>query len=185
MKNILNKLWVAVKVVVGFAALWVGIVWAVAWYHVNYNSYNARAAKYEGMYNSMAKWAQHRAPLFYYVESGTVNANVTAFRVVLYSGLTKYAKNDSEVAMVLAHEISHYELGHVFESDRNQGQYVMNEAMADKLAVYFMEKAGYDVCKGRMFFKRLYDTYGDKPFFTHHPSNAYRYMALTMHRCGG
>lgn len=182
MKNILKTFWLGIKLVTVSIVITVLLITIDCWYKENYTSFIALEKRYTKMYERLKLFTQQSPPPFYYVQSDTVSAYVNTSSVVLYSGMAEFAENDHQVAMVLAHEIAHYELGHVL-SYRGQAIQIMREAMADKLSVYYMEKAGYDVCKGLLIWKKMIKKYGDKPYYSNHPSSSYRLEALRLGRC--
>ena len=62
-----------------------------------------------------------------------VNAYATdSSTIVIYKGIVQYARNDAEIAMVIAHEMSHHIADHIRESRNNQtmGALIGGVAMA-------------------------------------------------------
>ncbi len=70
-------------------------------------------------------------------------------RIVVYGGILALARNEAEVAMVLAHEKAHHILDHVAETNRNAG---IGAFVADLLvsvgAVWLAEEIGLPIPAG-------------------------------------
>lgn len=128
----------------------------------------------------------HNLPL-YFLPLNIVNAWTDGKKIVVTDGLLKFVKGDeNQIALILAHEMSHDLLHHLSNYDPTLSN-VEKEAQADKLGAFIMLRAGYDICKGRVFFLNLMN-YEDgdfaDPFFRDHPSDIYRYHDLDMPWCG-
>ena len=80
-----------------------------------------------------------------------VNADETEARIEVNTGFLKFAKNSSEVALTLGHELGHYVLHH-------HGSTIAHEYAADQIGAIFMEKAGYVKCLGAQEFKRFHSS---------------------------
>ncbi len=117
------------------------------------------------------------------IESPVVNAYATSTEIVVYTGLLKTLRNTDELALVLAHEISHKVLGHVeptLDFPINEVYYIQTkEAEADKYGAVLALRAGYNVCTGREFWKRFAHTLGEY-LDSDHPTSAYRYDQLNI-----
>ncbi len=113
-------------------------------------------------------------------DNPTVNAYNDGTRIVIFQGLINYTKSDDEIALVLGHEIAHGTLHHLKELNTNDVNKVAElEANADKMGAVYMMKAGYNVCKGREFFHRLLQSYGNA-LGQNHPDFSYRYDELNV-----
>ncbi len=113
------------------------------------------------------------------VDSPVMNAYANEKEVVLFTGLSDKTESDDEIAMVLAHEIAHITLGHVYIKDPLESlQISVLESQADKMGAIYMMKAGYDICSGRELMKR-WEKNGDY-LGGDHPSYSYRYMQLNI-----
>jgi len=106
------------------------------------------------------------APRLVVVHSPKVNAYADGNIIVMYTGMLKFLHNDSEVASVLGHELSHYLLHHPKST-------IPNEYAADKLGATIMSHSGYNKCVGFIWFLRLNDPGSDT-----HPPSVTRYHVL-------
>jgi membrane-associated protease RseP (regulator of RpoE activity) len=99
------------------------------------------------------------------------NANADGITVNVNVGLIDYARDDDELAAVMAHEFAHNVLRHrdrlnaarvsrgVLGVGRGVGSIRQTEIEADRLSVYLMERAGYDPEAAVRFWSR----YGPHP----------------------
>src|SRR5690606_17881280 len=118
------------------------------------------------------------------VDNPTVNAYNDGKKVVLFQGLIDSTESIDELALILAHEIAHGNLWHLrilqeWKSIETQEEVTIMEGNADKLGAVYMMKAGYDICKGREWFKHRLDESGDY-LGGNHPGYAYRYSQLNI-----
>ena len=68
--------------------------------------------------------------------------------VVIYTGLLKNIPNKEQLAFVIAHEIGH--------RDRHDTRSTYkSELAADKLGFKYIQKAGFNMCKGAEFLRNL------------------------------
>lgn len=114
-------------------------------------------------------------------ENGAINAYTDGVKVVLFRGMVDYAKNDDEIALVLAHELAHVMLRHVVfpEFQANELETSIAEANADKMGALYMIKAGFSVCTGREIWKRFSQDAGNYQG-RDHPTHSYRYDELNV-----
>lgn len=123
------------------------------------------------------------------VDSPVDNAYTDGKQVVMFTGFIKSHTMD-ELALVMGHEIAHYNLGHlnaqppVPENDDikamgTNGYSAVLEANADKMGAVYMMKAGYDICKGREIYKTWEKENGNYQAQTH-PDYPYRYAELNI-----
>ena len=97
------------------------------------------------------------ATRFQLVPGGRMNAQADGVYVQLTTALAQYARDDAELAAILAHEFAHNVLGHrvrlnqagvrrgVLANFGNNARRIREtEIEADRLSVYLMERAGYD-----------------------------------------
>lgn len=112
------------------------------------------------------------------VKSNIVNAGTDGKRIVMFTGLAERL-NRHQIAFVLAHELAHINLRHNAMLAHRILPLNELEAHADKMGAVYMMKAGYDICKGREFFKVLEKIQGNS-LNQNHPSNAYRYNELNI-----
>lgn len=149
----------------------------------------ARNLKVFNIYNQLQSTtgqSQDRLPL-YIVQSSEENAYVSEDYVVIYTGLLDNALNWDEVALVLGHEIAHYNLGHLNKqlpvnkhNKMGLNDYIaVLEANADKLGAFYALKAGFNVCLGREIFKRWREARGNA-IGQEHPDYSYRYEELNL-----
>lgn len=137
----------------------------------------------------------------------TVNAYSDGRRVLVTRGMLSFARNDTEVAYVLAKELAHNALGHPTRQQMNAtvGGIIDNmtrvnpdtgmlsgtagvkampqelDASADKLALYMLVRAGYNIDGAAAFWQRLADQYPASVlngYTAIHPATAYRIAAI-------
>lgn len=143
------------------------------------NNYNQKITKQEinEIYRKlMIGSGQAVYPQLIIVKSNVINAYTDGSTIVIFTGLIEKMNSKDEVAVVLGHELAHVLLNHV--GDDNVPT-VIKEAQADKYGAFLALRAGYDVCQGRVIFKKFLKLYGDDPN-SDHPSNAYRYDQLNV-----
>ncbi|NJC34095.1 hypothetical protein GGR88_001569 [Sphingomonas jejuensis] len=96
-----------------------------------------------------------------------LNAGANGHYVTVTTGLVAFAANDDELALILAHELSHNILRHRERLDAqgvargmlsafgsNPGRIRATEDEADRLALYLMARAGYDIGAAPAFWDR-------------------------------
>lgn len=101
------------------------------------------------------------------------NCDVGAYayngRVVVCYSTLRDARNSDEMARVIGHELGHIVLRHHRSS-------IINEYNADAMAMVYMRKARYNVCRGAILLKRR-----NFPESDDHPSDYSRYLRFN---CG-
>lgn len=123
--------------------------------------------------------SQDSVPL-YIVTSSQENAYTDGTKVVIYTALINNSRSWDEVALVLGHEIAHVNLGHLGKLNTSvTNEIAVLEGNADKMGAFYMIRAGYDVCKGRMIYKRWLNTSGNY-LGQNHPNYSYRYDELNV-----
>lgn len=118
-------------------------------------------------------------PPIYIVKSGEINAYATNDGIVIYTAMLEAVKNDDELALVIGHEMSHVTLGHLNMTIKTDDDQSVLESMADKMGAFYMMASGYDICKGREFWKRMRMDEGDY-MNRDHPDMSYRYDQLNV-----
>lgn len=113
------------------------------------------------------------------IESSSENAYNDGQRIVIYTGLIENTRSEDEIALVLAHEIAHGMLGHLTMLPKTNTEISILESNADKMGAVYMMKAGYNICKGRLIFKRWREINGNALGQTH-PDQSYRYEELNI-----
>lgn len=138
----------------------------------------------------------------------SVNAFADGSRVIVTSGLMRFAEADDELAFVIGHELAHNTMGHIEAKTGNMilggivgailtglsGVNVMDpmmqvgalafsqefEAEADYVGVYYAAKAGYDTQKAAHFWRRMAAVHPRAIGLegTTHPSSAKRFLAV-------
>lgn len=144
------------------------------------------------------------------IELGNVD-NVNAYsdgrRVLITRGMLNFARNDNEVAYVLARELAHNALGHPTRQQMNAtiggiidnmirvtpdtsmlsgtaGVKVMPQEMdaaADTLSLYMLARAGYSIDGAAAFWQRVADQYPASVlngYTAIHPATDYRLAAI-------
>ena len=103
-----------------------------------------------------------------------VDTHTEGARMVVYSGMLRFAESDDELAIVLAHELAHELLGQKLSVENAESE-------ADYLGLYLVARAGYDVAVATEFARRLAAEF---PFALEeraghiHPFSAARSIAL-------
>lgn len=106
-------------------------------------------------------------PRLVYDSDPSVNAGYGGSHIEVNAGLLRFVGGDSnQLALVLAHELAHYKLGHGRSTPSR-------EFSADNLGARYMQRAGYNKCAGARFLKRL-----NTPDASTHPSSYKRVKAL-------
>lgn len=119
-------------------------------------------------------------PKLIIIESSKNNAYSSKDNIIVTTRLIEYVKKDkNQLAFVLSHEIAHEYLGHLLKQNESMQEFRNDEAQADKMGAFLMLKSGFNVCKGREYFKNLNKDYGDI-LNKAHPDNAYRYDQLNI-----
>jgi len=77
-----------------------------------------------------------------------VDVRTEGARMIVYSGMLRFAESDDELAIVLAHELAHELLG-------QKSSVESAEAEADYLGLYLVALAGYDITVAPEFARRL------------------------------
>jgi len=113
------------------------------------------------------------------IDEDVVNAYAYAGGMVVFTGMAQVIHNDDELALVIGHELAHITLSHVYGVEGTAEDVIRHhEGLADKLGSWYTMKAGYDVCKGREFFKTL-QTLGT-PDGGSHPKHLWRHAQLDL-----
>ncbi len=99
------------------------------------------------------------------VENAYCNAETNTIRFT--TGILKSFRNVDELALVMGHELAHCALGHKGRSNPPE------EFIADKIGGIYMERAGFNKCKGAKHMKRRND-----PLSITHPRDSDRVHAL-------
>jgi len=109
----------------------------------------------KAIYNKVVR-ANHVvfAPKLVLNPSSQVNAHAKGLSIEINRGLLNYMRSDSEIALVLGHELAHVTLHHL-------GSNYKNEFAADKLGAHYMQHAGYNKCSGAKYFYRMNHGKGD------------------------
>lgn len=136
-----------------------------------------------------------------------VNAYADGRRVLVTRGLLSFARTDTELAYVLSKELAHNALGHARQQQMNAtvGGIIDNlirvtpdtstlggaggikampqemDAAADRLALYMLTRAGYNIDGAADFWQRLASQYPASVlngYTAIHPATAYRQTAI-------
>lgn len=174
------------KVVVIFA-LAVGLAWGGYIVYVKRFSEYARYERTRVIYKQIlvaSGQSQDKVPLVI-IKDESDNARNHGDYISINSGAIDNVDSWDEVAFTLGHEVAHGMLGHTTGRYKivDEATMAVAEANADKLAAFYIMRAGYDICKARVMFKRYHDNDGDE-LNQKHPDNSYRYSALNIN-CGG
>jgi beta-barrel assembly-enhancing protease len=142
-------------------------------------------------------------------ESEEINAFTAGGQIFVSIGIIQFAKNDDELAGILAHEIYHNELGHINKNLKKQqiskdilgdelgtlsflagSIFTMsfnqeNEVYCDLYGLDLAVKAGYDGCQIPLFWQRMKNQKSENEDFTKifntHPFSKDRITCLHQH----
>lgn len=142
------------------------------------------------------------------VDNGTVNAFADGSKVMITTGMMRFAETDEELSLVVSHEIAHNLMNHMDAKRTNAaGGMVLDilaaaagvntggafsqlaanvnsqgfEAEADYVGLYIMARAGLRLDKSANFWRRMAAEYPKSITSSHsasHPSTAERYVAI-------
>jgi len=95
-------------------------------------------------------------------QSAAINAYADGRNITVTAGMMNFAQNDSELALIVGHELAHNTMGHIRKSITN---YVLSlggtrytrpfESEADYVGLYYLARAGYSPEGVEDFWKRL------------------------------
>ncbi|SMF62326.1 M48 family metalloprotease [Allosphingosinicella indica] len=112
--------------------------------------------------------------------SKQLNAFASEGQVVIPVRFALFTASDDELAVAVAHEYAHIELGHHAADPKRDGEYrtirgkAVEEA-ADRLGLRMAHAAGYDISAAIGLWRRFYGAKGPVPaFLTRHPGLARR-----------
>ena len=142
----------------------------------------------------------------YIIESDEINAFTAGARIFITTGIYNFCKNDSELAAIIGHEISHNELGHIsMHLKRQKGTQVfgnfgglayvvgnilntpfgqIDEGHCDMFGMDLAKSAGYLPCKTIDLWERMAEKSGDKTLmnlFSSHPYSGDRANCAKNH----
>ena len=109
---------------------------------------------------------------------GMIYASTNGQRIRITEGMLAFASNDSELAFVLAHELSHDLLGHPGSIRSGGRERQRMELEADYVGIYIAARAGYDVDVAAHFILRLASAFPSIGEDSSYPAPAARYALL-------
>ena len=142
----------------------------------------------------------------YIIESDEINAFTAGARIFITTGIYSFCKNDSELAAIIGHEISHNELGHIGKHVKRQkgaqifggfggvaymvanllntpfGQ--IDEGHCDLFGMDLSKSADFSPCKTIDLWERMAEQSGEKTFvnlFSSHPYSGDRAQCAKNH----
>ena len=143
----------------------------------------------------------------YIVEDSIINVYTSGGKIFFYRGMLDFAINDSELAVLISHEVSHNELGHItfqlkkIKESENWGLFGQvflavndmitvsfnqkQEAEADLFGVDLVYPTRYSSCSGIDLFNRLSEKESDfnlaDNLFRSHPYSSSRSNCIVNH----
>lgn len=148
---------------------------------------NAKIAHIQEIYKKLVQHTGmgNEMPGLIIVQNPTFNAYSAVGRIVFFTGLLDSLENDDQIAWILAHELAHQTLRHVFIINKKLADLdiVHIEANADKMGGFYMMAAGYDICKGREAIRIMKNNTSGDYLGGNHPGYAYRFNELNIN-CG-
>lgn len=148
--------------------------------YLDHRPTRASDAQVVSIYERLSHNSGQDVPPLIILQSPIVNAWTDGSSVVITTSMLEVMQNEDQIAMVLGHEIAHAINNDVLHDDQEQS---IVEAHADKLGAFIMMRAGFDICKGKDFFTRMKDLYGDTAASQDHPSFAFRHDQLNLPQC--
>lgn len=123
-------------------------------------------------------------------QSGVVNAYATGKAIIFTTGMMDFVKTDTELAMILAHELAHNTHNHVRKSIQNiilsgfaKRAVRPFEAEADYVGLNYMARAGYDLQGVEAIWHRLGQRSPKNIVRAKtHPTTAHRLLSLKITR---
>lgn len=137
------------------------------------------------------------------VRSDDENAAADGTVLAITSGLLKHTSSDDEIALILGHELAHNVLRHLelvktakpapgslldaftksaigtaVAATVNRPFSIAYEKEADRVGLYFMARAGYNIDAASPFWKRLNETLKAKSVAATHPTGPERLRAI-------
>lgn len=143
-----------------------------------------------------------------FAANDAVNAYADGKNIVVFRGLMRVAKNDTELALVIGHELAHNAMGHLDKKQQNAGlgslvdllaafrgvntqgafgkmgagAYSQDfEAEADYVGLYMLAATGVDIAEAPKFWRRMAAENPGSINSNHaasHPATSYRFLAL-------
>jgi predicted Zn-dependent protease len=145
--------------------------------------YRISDARIQQIYKKIAAQTGNgdEVPPLLITDTREINAYTNGSIVVLYRGMINFTQNEDEIALVLGHELAHVMLRHtqIKKLTLTSKDAQLAEANSDKMGAFYAMKAGYDVCRARMMWKRLLTEEGDRIGSTH-PPYSHRYNELNV-----
>jgi len=135
-------------------------------------------AIYDKIYVASGEPLKYKLPIKFVATDDRLNAYASIKGIFVLKGIDVAAKNDDELAFVIAHELSHITLRHVLANPIDKEDSQRHEALADKLGAFYATKAGYNLCQGREFFTHM-EELGNKGGGSH-PLSKWRYEQLNL-----
>jgi predicted Zn-dependent protease len=142
----------------------------------------------------------------YIIESDEINAFTAGARIFITTGIYTFCKNDSELAAIIGHEISHNELGHIGKHvKRQKGAQILggfgglaymvgnilttpfgqiDEGHCDLFGMDLSKSADFQPCKTIDLWERMAEQSGEKTFlnlFSSHPYSGDRAACARNH----
>ena len=132
----------------------------------------------------------------YIIETEEINAFTAGARIFVTTGIYEFCKNDSELASIIGHELSHNELGHIANHVKRQkaaqgifggfagiaymaGQVLTmpfgqtDEGHCDLFGMDLSKSAGFAPCYTIDLWERMAEQSGEKTFFNLFSSHPY------------
>jgi len=153
-----------------------------------YDYYNSDKYKYalaHQVYDNLILYTGQTVPPLVIINNPVVNAWTDGLTITFTTGILHELKNEDEIANIMAHEIAHNMLAHTYDDDSvSTLKQIDKEAHADKVGVYLMLRAGYDVCKAKNVWLNFRESdIGEMADPGDHPSYSYRYYQEQMPWC--
>ncbi len=113
------------------------------------------------------------------VDKSNVNAYADGKRISVTRGMLWFTRDETELAMVLAHELAHNVMGHAGSLSGAFSDKKGLESDADYVGLYILARAGSDIDRGANFWRRLAAAFPRLIESTkNHPIMPYRFVAL-------
>ncbi len=116
---------------------------------------------------------------FEIVPAGKVNAYAVADTIRVTRGMMWFVRDETELALVVSHELAHHILGHTKLLTIAFTDATQRETDADYVGLYIMARAGYDIADAPLFWRRVAAAFPHLiDSSTSHPVMPYRFVVL-------
>lgn len=139
--------------------------------NMSYASVSVRLVR--DVYKKLCHVNAYKCPKLVITYDEEVNASAGLYTIKITQQMLSFLRNEHEAALVLGHEITHYNNNDCYKEGSQQ-----MELNADYGGVLLMRKAGYNKCIGLGFMTHMQKVFGDGDGDDIHPKWNVRYSRL-------